>query len=170
MESSARRHLLVLAAATLPGALVIRSAFAQVYPLRPVKFILGVAPGSVPDVATRQIADKLTLLLGQAVFAQQMPQAFQCARRPGGQQHPLALLQFVARDLGDGLVKIGIGICARLGVAPERITERALAIGLAVPSGAPIAVPLVGEVPKRGSSSDAMTDWAEVKSHLNASP
>ena len=54
--------------------------------------------------------------------------------------------------------------------SPARITERALAIGLAVPAGAPVAVPIVGAVPKRGSSSDVMKDWSEVKSHLNASP
>jgi hypothetical protein len=54
--------------------------------------------------------------------------------------------------------------------SPERITERAMAIGLMVPAGAPVAVPLIGAVPKRGSSSDAMSDWAEVKGHLNASP
>ena len=53
--------------------------------------------------------------------------------------------------------------------SPERITERAMAIGLMVPAGAPVAVPLIGAVPKRGSSSDAMSDWAEVKGHLNVS-
>jgi hypothetical protein len=54
--------------------------------------------------------------------------------------------------------------------SPERITERAMAIGLAVPAGAPVAVPLIGAVPKRGSSSDVLEDWAEVKGHLDASP
>jgi tripartite-type tricarboxylate transporter receptor subunit TctC len=40
-----------------------------------VKFILGVAPGSVPDVATRQIAERLAPLLGQAVIVENRPSA-----------------------------------------------------------------------------------------------
>jgi tripartite-type tricarboxylate transporter receptor subunit TctC len=75
-SSDRRRQLLGLAAA---GALLAlapsRNARAQVYPVRPVKFILGVAPGSVPDVATRQIADKLAPLLGQAVIVENRPSA-----------------------------------------------------------------------------------------------
>jgi tripartite-type tricarboxylate transporter receptor subunit TctC len=71
-----RRHLLGLAAATALVALApSRNARAQAYPVRPVKFILGVAPGSVPDVATRQIADKLAPLLGQAVIVENRPSA-----------------------------------------------------------------------------------------------
>ena len=52
-----------------------RQAYAQAYPARAVKFILGVAPGSVPDVATRQIAEKLAPLLGQAVIVENRPSA-----------------------------------------------------------------------------------------------
>jgi tripartite-type tricarboxylate transporter receptor subunit TctC len=52
-----------------------RQAHAQSYPARPVKFILGVAPGSVPDVATRQIAEKLAPLLGQTVIVENRPSA-----------------------------------------------------------------------------------------------
>jgi len=72
----ARRPFLVMAAssvlvASAPG----RYARAQDYPVRPVKFLLGVAPGSVPDVATRQIADKLGPLLGHAVIVENRPSA-----------------------------------------------------------------------------------------------
>lgn len=74
--SAARRHLLGSAAVTILVALApIRIARAQAYPVRPVRFILGVAPGSVPDVATRQIADKLALLLGQPVIVENRPSA-----------------------------------------------------------------------------------------------
>lgn len=72
----ARRNLLGLSVATVLAALAPhRPAHAQAYPSRPVKFILGVAPGSVPDVATRQIGDKLALLLGQAVVIENRPSA-----------------------------------------------------------------------------------------------
>ena len=50
-----------------------RGALAQTYPTRPVKFILGFAPGSVPDVATRQIVEKLAPLLGQPVIVENRP-------------------------------------------------------------------------------------------------
>jgi tripartite-type tricarboxylate transporter receptor subunit TctC len=71
-----RRQLFGLAGATIVLALSpSREAAAQSYPVRPVKFILGVAPGSVPDVATRQIADKLAPLLGQAVIVENRPSA-----------------------------------------------------------------------------------------------
>jgi tripartite-type tricarboxylate transporter receptor subunit TctC len=75
-SSAARRHLLGFAAATVLVALAPnRQARAQACPVRPVKFILGVAPGSVPDVATRQIAEKLAPLLGQAVIVENRPSA-----------------------------------------------------------------------------------------------
>ena len=73
---SARRRFLGLTASTGLLALIGNcKADAQAYPLRPVKFILGVAPGSVPDVATRQIAEKLAPLLGQAVIVENRPSA-----------------------------------------------------------------------------------------------
>jgi hypothetical protein len=54
--------------------------------------------------------------------------------------------------------------------SPARITARAGELGLGVPEGAPVAVPVPGPVPKRGSSSNVMKDWTEVKDHLDASP
>jgi len=54
--------------------------------------------------------------------------------------------------------------------SPARITQRAGELGLGVPDGAPVAVQVPGAVPKRGSSSDVMKDWSEVKSNLDSSP
>jgi len=73
---SARRRLLV-ATLMAPFAMLApgRNALAQTYPTHPVKFILGFAPGSVPDVATRQIAEKLAPLLGQPVIVENRPSA-----------------------------------------------------------------------------------------------
>jgi len=57
----------------------------------------------------------------------------------------------------------------RLG-SPARITARAAEMGLAPPAVAPVAVPLLGQVPRRGGASVTLSDWAEVKRHLDSSP
>lgn len=77
VESSLPRRQFVgfAAALVLLAISPSRNARAQAYPTRPIKFILGVAPGSVPDIATRQIADKLAPLLGQAVVVENRPSA-----------------------------------------------------------------------------------------------
>jgi cell division protein FtsL len=54
--------------------------------------------------------------------------------------------------------------------SPARITDAAIRLGLAVPEGAPVAVPVPGAVPKRGTGSDVMQSYEEVKRHLDASP
>jgi len=54
--------------------------------------------------------------------------------------------------------------------SPARITDRAQELGMTVPEGAPVAVPVPGAVPKRGSSSEVMKDWSEVKANLDTSP
>ena len=54
--------------------------------------------------------------------------------------------------------------------SPERITQRAQEIGLIVPGGAPVAVPIVGDVPKRDNGGDVIENYEEVKRHLDASP
>lgn len=53
--------------------------------------------------------------------------------------------------------------------SPARITEAAVRLGLVVPEGAPVAVPVPGAVPKRGTGSDVMQTYEEVKRHLDAS-
>ncbi|MFA5883874.1 MAG: hypothetical protein WDA60_08490 [Acidimicrobiia bacterium] len=54
--------------------------------------------------------------------------------------------------------------------SPARITGRAAEMGLTPPAVAPVAVSMTGEVPRRGAASDTLTDWAEVKRHLDSSP
>jgi len=70
-----RRRLLRAAALSTMSLAAGGRAFAQAWPVRPVRFILGVAPGSVPDIATRQIAERLAPLLGQPVIVENRPSA-----------------------------------------------------------------------------------------------
>src|SRR6516225_4590088 len=60
-----RRQFLHLAAgaATLPA--VLRIAWAQAYPSRPVRMIVGYPPGGTADVVARLISQQLSERLGQ---------------------------------------------------------------------------------------------------------
>jgi tripartite-type tricarboxylate transporter receptor subunit TctC len=45
-------------------------SFAQSYPVKPIKILVGFSPGGVPDIAARVIAQKLTDKWGQAVVVE----------------------------------------------------------------------------------------------------
>jgi len=72
----ARRNFLCLsagAAAILPGWPV--SAFAADYPIKPVRIIVGFAPGSATDILTRLIGQKLSERLKQPFITENRPGA-----------------------------------------------------------------------------------------------
>jgi tripartite-type tricarboxylate transporter receptor subunit TctC len=64
-----------LAGISAVGLLGIASAFAQTYPSRPVKAIIGFPPGSTIDVITRTMAEAMAEELGQAVITDNRPGA-----------------------------------------------------------------------------------------------
>src|SRR5438445_8012238 len=68
-----RRQFLHLAAsaAALPAASQI--ARAQAYPTRPIRLIIGIAPGSAPDILGRLMAQWLLERLGQAFIIENRP-------------------------------------------------------------------------------------------------
>src|SRR5271167_3217816 len=60
-----RRQFLHLTAGAAALPAVSRIAMAQAFPSRPVRLIVGVAPGSAPDILGRLLAQSLTERLGQ---------------------------------------------------------------------------------------------------------
>jgi tripartite-type tricarboxylate transporter receptor subunit TctC len=68
-ERSTWRRLCRAISTLLVGFLLIGQPLAQNFPSKPVKLIGG-APGSILDLAVRQLADKLTPALGQPVFVE----------------------------------------------------------------------------------------------------
>jgi tripartite-type tricarboxylate transporter receptor subunit TctC len=63
------KHVLLLAALIAPTAL------AQSYPAKPVRVMLGFAPGSLQDITVRLVGDKMTTSLGQPVVIENRPGA-----------------------------------------------------------------------------------------------
>jgi len=68
-----RRRLMLAAVTAALGGL--RSAWAQDAAQRPLRLLVGAAPGSVMDIAARQIGEALTSLTGQAVVVDNRPSA-----------------------------------------------------------------------------------------------
>ncbi len=62
-------------AAALAGLLMAGLCAAQTYPERPVRWVLGFAPGGAPDSVARIIAPHLTARLGQSVVLDNRPGA-----------------------------------------------------------------------------------------------
>jgi tripartite-type tricarboxylate transporter receptor subunit TctC len=70
-----RRHFLQLASGAAVLSALPGKAFAQDYPARPVRVIVGYGAGSTPDIVGRLIADWLSRRLGQAFVVENRPGA-----------------------------------------------------------------------------------------------
>jgi tripartite-type tricarboxylate transporter receptor subunit TctC len=70
-----RRNFLRLAAGAIALPAVSRIARAQAYPSRPVRMIVGFAPGSAPDIVARLIGQWLSDRLGQPFLIENRPGA-----------------------------------------------------------------------------------------------
>lgn len=69
------RRKLLITAALGAAALGHGLAFAQAYPSKPIKLIVGYAPGGSADITARLVADKLRTELGQSVIVENRPGA-----------------------------------------------------------------------------------------------
>jgi tripartite-type tricarboxylate transporter receptor subunit TctC len=70
-----RRRFLQLTGAFSAVAATPRLAWAQAYPARPIRWIIGFAPGGAADMAVRMVADGLSARLGQQVVVDNRPGA-----------------------------------------------------------------------------------------------
>jgi tripartite-type tricarboxylate transporter receptor subunit TctC len=70
-----RRNFLHLAAGAAALPVISRIAWAQTYPARPVRWIVGFPPASGPDIAARLVGQWLSERLGQQVVVEDRPGA-----------------------------------------------------------------------------------------------
>jgi tripartite-type tricarboxylate transporter receptor subunit TctC len=92
-----RRQFLHLAASAAALSMASRVATAQPYPTRPVRLMVGVAPGSVPDIVAR--------LIGQ--WLERLGQPFVIENRPGAGSN--IATEAVVRAPGDGHTLLLVG-------------------------------------------------------------
>src|SRR5829696_4317877 len=70
-----RRRFLQLAASAVVLPTTSRFAWAQAYPARPVRWIIGFSPGGTTDIISRVIVQHLTEQLGQPFIIESRPGA-----------------------------------------------------------------------------------------------
>ena len=75
MSRTTRRHFLAATAASVAAAAVPRYVAAQSYPNRPIRYIVGFAPGGTSDLVARLIQPMLAERLGEPVVVENLPSA-----------------------------------------------------------------------------------------------
>ena len=72
---STRRRLLLASTASVVGLLSGASALAQTFPSKPIKIIVGFAPGGAMDIVARALGQKMSDSVGRPVVIENLPGA-----------------------------------------------------------------------------------------------
>ena len=67
-ERTSRKRLGALAALLAAAAIATSSSAAENFPTKPLRFVIGLAPGGATDIMARALAQKLTASLGQSII------------------------------------------------------------------------------------------------------
>src|SRR6478752_4280098 len=92
-------RIAILAALVFAAAAVSATASAQSYPSKPIRFVVGYAPGGGTDIMARAVAAKLPELLKQQVVVE---------NRPGANANLGA--EYAARQPADGYTVLFISV------------------------------------------------------------
>ena len=93
-----RRELLRLAAGAAGFGAASRTAFADTYPSRPIRILVGFPAGGTPDLLARMIGQRLQERLGQPIIVED---------RPGASSN--VATEAVVRSAADGYTLLSIG-------------------------------------------------------------
>lgn len=152
-----RRSLL----AGLAGAALARPGFAQAWPSRPIRLLVGYAPGGGNDLIARIVAARLQEALGQTVLVD---------NKPGAQS--IIAAELVAKAPADGCtplvapsgpMTINPAVYARLPYAPERDFAPVSLLAefpLLLVVGAEQPVKTVRELVEYGRANPALANYA----------
>jgi tripartite-type tricarboxylate transporter receptor subunit TctC len=152
-----RRSLL----AGLAGAVLVRPGFAQTWPSRPIRMVVGYSPGGGNDLIARIVAARLQEQLGQSVLVD---------NKPGAQS--IVAAELVAKAPADGYtllvapsgpMTINPAVYAKLPYAPERDFAPVSLLAefpLLLVVGAEQPVKTVRELVEYGRANPALANYA----------
>lgn len=98
-RSTGRPLAIAVTAGVLLASLVVEAALAQPFPSRPLRFVVGSAPGSGNDITARLFTARVSEALGQQIVVE---------NRPGGGQ--IIAAEIVARATPDGYTLLQCGV------------------------------------------------------------